>query len=193
MPIDLNLAAFTPSLPAYGRHIFICTHGNCAPRSHTDALFKRLHELNEQHDRVRFSQGERIVVTQCGCLGVCTGGPLLVVYPDGVWYAHVDETRLARIYQEHLLEGRPVEEYILHRHYPAGQEVPYAPDLRPAQAVDPLLALAEKSAAEKATRPRTLPPEPVSERVRAARARRRNRGEQREPKAERAGRSGPDA
>ncbi|MEZ4635065.1 MAG: hypothetical protein R2856_08845 [Caldilineaceae bacterium] len=43
----------------------------------------------------------------CGCLGVCASGPILVVYPDGIWYHGVDEERLNRIYREHLLGGRP--------------------------------------------------------------------------------------
>ncbi len=181
MPIDLSFGPSAPSLPAYGRQIFLCTHGNCAPDSRTAALLARLHELNEQHDRVRFSNQERLVVTQSGCLGVCMGGPVLVVYPDGVWYAAVDETKLERIYTEHLLGGVPVNEYILHRHYPAGQGAPYAPDLRPAESVDPLLALAEKAAAEKAAERAALrgsptPTEPISDRVAAARARRQNRG-----------------
>lgn len=181
MPIDLNFGSQAPSLPAYGRHIFLCTHGNCAPNSRTAALLTRLQELNEQHDRMRFSNQERLVVTASGCLGVCMGGPMLVVYPDGVWYAAVDEAKLERIYTEHLLGGVPVAEYVLHRHYPAGQGAPYAPALRPAQATDPLLALAEKAAAEKAAERDTLrrnpgPAEPVSDRVAAARARRQNRG-----------------
>ena len=86
-------------------------------------------------------------------------------------------SNLERIYHEHLLGGTPVAEYILHRHYPAGQKVAYAPELRPAQAVDPLLTAAEKAATEKAAQPRNPSrAEPVSDRVAAARARRQNRG-----------------
>ncbi len=175
MLIDLSSDSFASTLPAYGRHIFICTHGNCAPDYATTALLQRLQELNEEHDRVRFSNHERIAATQSGCLGICMGGPVLVVYPDGIWYANLDMAKLERIYREHLLGGAPVEEYILHRHYPAGQEVPYAPALRPAQGVDPFLLLAEQAAAEKAAQRRS-PEEGVSDRVRAARERRRNRG-----------------
>lgn len=176
MSFDLPLGTFNPTLPAYGRHIFLCTNGNCAPRQQTQALLARLHALNEEHDRARFSRQERVVATQCGCLGVCMGGPVLVIYPDGIWYANVDEARLERIYQDHLLDGVPVEEFIFHRHYPAGQEAAYAPAVRPARSADPLLVLAEQAAAEKAARRRTPIAEPVPDRVAAARARRQNRG-----------------
>jgi cob(I)alamin adenosyltransferase len=64
------------------------------------------------------------------CLGICSGGPVVVVYPDGIWYHHIDEAKLEQIYQEHILGGQPVEAFIFHRHYPAGQEPGYAPDLR---------------------------------------------------------------
>jgi (2Fe-2S) ferredoxin len=48
------------------------------------------------------------------CLGVCAGGPLLVVYPDGIWYHHVDKIALQRIIDEHLRENKPVAEYVFH-------------------------------------------------------------------------------
>ena len=40
--------------------------------------------------------------------------PLLVVYPEGIWYHHVDEALLERIVNEHLRGGCPVEEAIFH-------------------------------------------------------------------------------
>jgi cob(I)alamin adenosyltransferase len=61
---------------------------------------------------------------------VCSDGPIMVVYPEGIWYHHVDEAALERIYEEHILGGQPVEALIFHRLYPAGQEPVYPPLVR---------------------------------------------------------------
>jgi (2Fe-2S) ferredoxin len=49
------------------------------------------------------------------CLGVCAGGPIVVVYPEGVWYSHVTPELLERIVVEHLKNGRIVEEAVFFR------------------------------------------------------------------------------
>ena len=99
-----------------------------------------------------------------------------MVYPDGIWYHHVDTERLNQIYQEHLLGGQPVDAYIFHRHFPLGAEPAYAPDLRKAEEVDPLIQAAEEAAAQKEQE--RSQPEPIPPTVAAARARRQKRGSQ---------------
>jgi len=52
-----------------------------------------------------------VKVSTSSCLGVCMGGPILAVYPDGVWYHHVDKALIDRIVEEHLRNNRPVLEW----------------------------------------------------------------------------------
>ncbi len=169
------MSEMIPSIPPYGRQLFICVNGNCIGKDEATALLQQLNALHRKHGRHRFSHPERISHVPCGCLGVCTSGPILIVYPDGIWYHSVDETRLRRIYQEHLIEGNPVEEFIFHRHFPPGEEPAYAPDLRRSEEIDPLLLAAEEAAASKEEKQHDISEEVLPPHVAAARARRRGR------------------
>jgi (2Fe-2S) ferredoxin len=95
------------------RHIFLCADQatpKCAPREVTNVsweyLKKRLGECG-------LLQGDNCVYrTKANCLRICEQGPIAVVYPDGVWYHSATPEVLERIIQEHLIGGRPVEEYV---------------------------------------------------------------------------------
>lgn len=52
-------------------------------------------------------QGQ-VRINKAGCLGRCDEGPVLVVYPDNVWYTYVDKADVDEIISEHLQNGRPV-------------------------------------------------------------------------------------
>ncbi len=63
--------------------------------------------------RVKIFQAKKeneIMVTATGCLGTCGVGPVLVVYPEGVWYTGVKKEDLDRIVNEHLIGDKPLED-----------------------------------------------------------------------------------
>jgi (2Fe-2S) ferredoxin len=104
--------SFTPFMEPYARHILVCTGQFCSPTRDGRALYAQLAALLEREGllfgRNRVKRGETV------CLGVCAGGPIVVVYPEGVWYAGVTSELLERIVVEHLKEGRVVTEAVFH-------------------------------------------------------------------------------
>lgn len=102
-----------PYMAKYGRHIFFCAGRFCDPDGQARRLYDQLPSLLGELGR--YDNPQRVKRGMAECLGVCAGGPLLVVYPDAVWYHHVDEAKLRRIIDEHLTDNQPVEAYIFHR------------------------------------------------------------------------------
>src|SRR5690349_14238224 len=102
-----------PCMEAYRRHVIVCTGGFCSPERGGRALYSLLAKLLEREDLL-FGP-DRVKRGETPCLGVCAGGPIVVVYPEGVWYAHVTPPLLERIVVEHLRDGRVVEEAVFHR------------------------------------------------------------------------------
>jgi len=88
------------------RHLFICIGPDCCD----SATGERVWEYVKR--RVR-ETGLKAMRTKAGCFRVCSGGPWLVVYPEGVWYGAVEEERFERILQDHLLGGTPVAEWVV--------------------------------------------------------------------------------
>lgn len=104
--------ATSPTIAPYRKHVLVCTGPRCAPET-SPALYQH---LKARLKELGLSEGsERIHRTQCNCFGVCKGGPIVAVYPEGVWYHHITPEKLERIIQEHLVGNRPVEEFIFHQ------------------------------------------------------------------------------
>lgn len=97
----------------YSRHVLVCTGGFCSPDRKGRALYSQLAML--LHREGLLFGPSRVKRGETPCLGVCAGGPIVVVYPEGVWYSHVTPELLERIVVEHLKNGRIVEEAVFFR------------------------------------------------------------------------------
>ena len=102
-----------PEMEAYRRHVLICTGGFCSAERRGRALYSQLASLLER-EGLLFGPA-RVKRSETPCLGVCGGGPIVAVYPEGIWYAGVTPELLERIVVDHLRDGPVVREAVFHQ------------------------------------------------------------------------------
>jgi (2Fe-2S) ferredoxin len=101
--------------PLYKRHIFACgtqrppmhPRGSCG-NSGAQPLWERLGQKIEA-----LGLGTDVGFTVSGCLGFCSAGPLMVIYPEGVWYRPQNEADIDQIVEKHLQQDMLAEDQVV--------------------------------------------------------------------------------
>ncbi len=96
-------------------HIFVCSSsrpngmqkGFCHSKEGVDILSAFLEERSSRE------LDSEVFITNTGCFGICEKGPIVVVYPDNVWYGSVTVDDVEEIMDSHVEGGRPVERLML--------------------------------------------------------------------------------
>ncbi len=102
-------------MPFYKHHVFFCTNQReegqpCCGKF--DARKMRDHAKQRMKELGLHGPGETRI-NLAGCLGRCEHGPVLVVYPEEVWYTYVDREDIDEIIEQHLVKGEIVERLTL--------------------------------------------------------------------------------
>ncbi len=96
--------------PYYRLHVFCCT--NVRPQSHLRGSCARKNSValrDYMKTQAKKMDIGRVRVNAAGCLDRCELGPVMVIYPDGVWYHYENETDVDEILSSHIKNGIVVE------------------------------------------------------------------------------------
>ena len=89
----------------YDCHVFVCTTGDDCPKDgDVEGFVKYL-----RGEIVKAGRQQQVRINKAGCFSQCGHGPMIVVYPENVWYGGVQQSDLEEIVQSHILGGTPVE------------------------------------------------------------------------------------
>ncbi|HWS52923.1 MAG TPA: (2Fe-2S) ferredoxin domain-containing protein [Pyrinomonadaceae bacterium] len=88
-----------PGLKKIKKHVLVCDHKDCARGGGKEALRELKSALRESGLR------DEVLITKVDCFDQCEHAPVMVVYPEGVWYGEVDERGAREIAERHIRGG----------------------------------------------------------------------------------------
>lgn len=99
----------------YEKHVFFCTNKRDSGKACCEDKDATAH-FSYAKARVKalgLSGKNRIRINKAGCLDRCSEGPVLVIYPEGVWYTYHNEEDIEEILQKAVLRNEPVKRLLL--------------------------------------------------------------------------------
>ena len=101
---------FDLAIKPYHYHAVLCAGKNC-----TEGM-KLVKYLKQRIQDEGLQEGEFAVrVNRAGCLGICSQGPIMVVYPQGIWYAGLNEAVIDQIIESHFRQHTPLASHCFHQ------------------------------------------------------------------------------
>jgi len=106
----------------YDRHVFVCTGGeSCPAQGDVEKFIKTL-----RAGVLAAGRQVEVRINKAGCFSQCGHGPMMVVYPENVWYCGVHESDLQEILDSHIVGGVPVKRLLYEPGVRGANKVPGA-------------------------------------------------------------------
>jgi (2Fe-2S) ferredoxin len=112
---ELAVIAGKFRIGSYHRHVFLCVGGECSPPEVGEAAWQALKKELADRGLTPGTGATACYRTKVGCLRICASGPIALVYPEGTYYHGLTADRVPEFVQKHLVEGKPIEEWIFAR------------------------------------------------------------------------------
>ncbi|MBZ4683950.1 MAG: hypothetical protein PWP46_944 [Fusobacteriaceae bacterium] len=96
-------------------HILVCSSsrlngvqkGYCIQNGGSEIVETIIEEVDDR------DLSSEIMVTNTGCLSICDKGPIVIIYPEGIWYGNVSSDDIEEIFDSHIENGKVVERLLI--------------------------------------------------------------------------------
>lgn len=99
----------------FKHHVFFCLNQRpdgeaCCQDKGAEAAFNH---MKSRVKKLGLNGEGKVRINRAGCLDRCSQGPLLVIYPQAIWYTFIDNDDIDEIIESHLQQGKLVERLIV--------------------------------------------------------------------------------
>ena len=97
------------------KHLLLCatpTKQKCFKGDEGNKTWECLKKTLKNYEKDPSSKNIQILRSKVDCLRICKNGPILLIWPDGIWYEKVSPEKVSEIFTSHVINGNPIEKWI---------------------------------------------------------------------------------